>query len=99
MYKLGHIGQSHSDTKTMFNYHVNLQRRHASNVAVFFLGQLIAPVALDEVCAVSSHSRDEPLSSEVSSPILRISFDLHYPKRAPGHSHSAPSNRILSFQA
>ena len=85
--------------KRIFNHHPVHDGHHAKNFTPFFLGQLIAPVALDEICAVCGHSRDEALSSDKADPILSISFDLDYLEGTPNHSRSAQSNRILQFQA
>ena len=94
------ISRSPSSHVPIFNYHIALalDHRHANCLASFFLGQLIAPVALDEICAVCSHSRDEPLSSKKSSPILIFSFNLHHLKCALDHSRSAPRDCIFPFQ-
>ena len=71
--------QSHHLWHTsIFGYHLALNYRHRGCFAPLSLGRLITPVSLDEIGAVCSHSRDEALSPKVSSPILSISFDLHY---------------------
>lgn len=86
----------------MFNYYLALDRGHATYSTPLFLGRLVAPVALDEIRAICSHSRDEALSSKVTSPILGISFDHHYLQwntkwltLCPIQRYSSLSNPIL----
>ena len=38
----------------MFDYRLALDRRHTGNFAPFFLGKLVAPVALNKIRAVCS---------------------------------------------
>ena len=62
----------------MFDHRLALDRRRTSNLASFSLGHLITPVALDKIRAICSQAGDDSLRSEVSNPILSISFNLDY---------------------